>query len=53
MTGLHSWLTHRIVGAAHRHRGGSLVSFLGGGYQLDVLARSTASHIALPMHGAG
>ena len=48
-----AWVTDQIVGAAHRHCGGRIVSFLEGGYQLDALARSTAVHVEALMRGAG
>lgn len=48
-----AWVTDQIVGAAHRHCGGRIVSFLEGGYQLDALARSTAAHVEALMRGAG
>lgn len=48
-----AWVTDQIVGAAHRHCGGRIVSLLEGGYQLDALARSTAAHVEALMRGAG
>jgi len=40
-----NWLTEKCLDAARTHAGGRLVSALEGGYDLDSLARCTASHI--------
>lgn len=39
------WVTERLVGVADRYAGGRLVSMLEGGYDLDALGRSAASHV--------
>jgi len=39
------WLTERLKAVAARHAGGRLVSVLEGGYDLDVLAESAATHV--------
>ena len=39
------WLTGELLAAATRHAGGRLVSVLEGGYDLEVLAESAATHV--------
>jgi len=39
------WLTELIVGYAHRHARGRIVSSLEGGYALDALGRSACAHV--------
>jgi len=39
------WLTEELLAVAARHAGGRLVSVLEGGYDLDVLAESAATHV--------
>ncbi len=39
------WITGRVREVANRHAGGSIVSMLEGGYNLDALARSVEAHI--------
>lgn len=39
------WLTEEFLAIADRHAGGRLVSVLEGGYDLDVLAESAATHM--------
>jgi acetoin utilization deacetylase AcuC-like enzyme len=41
----YEWMTYRIKGVADRHAKGRIVSCLEGGYALDALARSVATHI--------
>ncbi|HWM31336.1 MAG TPA: histone deacetylase family protein [Methyloceanibacter sp.] len=40
-----AWVTEQLLEAAARHSGGRLVSSLEGGYDLDALAKSTATHV--------
>ena len=40
-----AWVTEKLLEAAARHSGGTLVSMLEGGYDLDALASSTAVHV--------
>jgi acetoin utilization deacetylase AcuC-like enzyme len=40
-----AWLTERLCDLAARHAGGKLVSCLEGGYDLDALAASAATHV--------
>ena len=40
-----SWVTRWIVNAAKKHAGGRVVSTLEGGYNLDALASSVATHL--------
>ena len=46
-----AWLTAEILGVAHRHGGGRLVSLLEGGYDLDALAACAAAHVRVLMQG--
>jgi acetoin utilization deacetylase AcuC-like enzyme len=39
------WLTEQLLAIAARHAGGRLVSVLEGGYDLDALAESAATHV--------
>ena len=39
------WLTGELMAIAARHAGGRLVSVLEGGYDLEVLAESAATHV--------
>jgi acetoin utilization deacetylase AcuC-like enzyme len=45
-----AWLTEELCRIADRHGGGRLVSLLEGGYDLDALASSTATHVRVLMH---
>ena len=45
------WLTTEICRVADRHCGGRVVSLLEGGYDLDALASSAATHVRALMHG--
>jgi acetoin utilization deacetylase AcuC-like enzyme len=40
-----AWVTEKLLQAADKHCGGKLVSTLEGGYDLDALANSTATHV--------
>ena len=40
-----AWITDELVGLAHRHAQGRVVSVLEGGYDLDALAASAAAHV--------
>ncbi|MBM3544064.1 MAG: histone deacetylase family protein [Alphaproteobacteria bacterium] len=40
-----AWVTEKLLEAAAKHSGGRLVSSLEGGYDLDALAKSTATHV--------
>jgi len=40
-----AWVTEKLLEAADKHCGGKLVSTLEGGYDLDALANSTATHV--------
>ena len=40
-----AWVTTELMRLAHRHAGGRVVSVLEGGYALDALGRSAATHI--------
>ena len=40
-----AWVTEQLLKAAARHSRGRLVSSLEGGYDLDALAKSTATHV--------
>ncbi|MGH6793560.1 MAG: histone deacetylase family protein [Methyloceanibacter sp.] len=40
-----AWVTEKLLEAAAKHSGGRLVSSLEGGYDLDALASSTATHV--------
>jgi acetoin utilization deacetylase AcuC-like enzyme len=40
-----AWLTAQLLDSARRHAAGRLVSLLEGGYDLDALAASTATHV--------
>jgi acetoin utilization deacetylase AcuC-like enzyme len=46
------WATRRIADIAHRRCGGRIVSFLEGGYVLEDLGRSAATHVAALMDAA-
>jgi len=39
------WLTEELLAVAARHAGGRLVSVLEGGYDLEALAESAATHV--------
>ena len=39
------WVTQQVMGIAHRHAGGRIVSMLEGGYALGALGRCAAAHI--------
>jgi len=41
----YEWITHRVKAVAERYAKGRIVSCLEGGYALDALARSVATHI--------
>jgi len=41
----YAWATTQLCGVAARHAGSRIVSSLEGGYDLDALARSAASHV--------
>ena len=43
------WLTRELMAIAQRHAGGRLVSVLEGGYDLQALAQSVASHVRILM----
>ena len=43
------WLTRELMAIAQRHAGGRLVSVLEGGYDLQALAESVASHVRILM----
>jgi len=43
------WLTRELLAIAQRHAGGRLVSVLEGGYDLQALAESVASHVRILM----
>ena len=45
----YAWLTESICDAADRHCGGRVVSLLEGGYDLDALASSAATHVRVLM----
>ena len=45
-----AWLTAELCGLADRQCGGRLVSLLEGGYDLDALAASVATHVRTLMH---
>ena len=47
----YAWLTEKICCAANRHCGGQVVSLLEGGYDLDALANSVATHVRGLMRG--
>lgn len=40
-----AWVTEKLLESAARHSGGRLISSLEGGYDLDALAKSTATHV--------
>lgn len=44
------WLTRELLAIARRHCGGRLVSVLEGGYDLEALAESVATHVRALMH---
>ncbi|WP_270934212.1 histone deacetylase family protein [Falsiroseomonas oryzae] len=44
------WLTTQLCQIADRHAGGKVVSMLEGGYDLDALASSAATHVRALMH---
>jgi acetoin utilization deacetylase AcuC-like enzyme len=46
-----AWLTGRLMDVARAHCGGRVVSLLEGGYDLDALADSAASHVRALMEG--
>ena len=41
----YEWITQRVMGVAHRHAEGRIVSCLEGGYNLSALGRSVAAHV--------
>ncbi len=41
----YAWITQELLGIAATHCGGRLVSVLEGGYDLDALAASAATHV--------
>ena len=41
----YAWITQRILGIAHRHAQGRIVSCLEGGYALSALGRSVEAHL--------
>lgn len=43
--GDYAWVTAEIVGVAHRHCGGRVISILEGGYHPHALPRSVAAHL--------
>jgi len=43
------WVTRQLLAIAQRHAGGRLVSVLEGGYDLQALAESVASHVRILM----
>ena len=45
------WATGKLMDAAERHCGARLVSVLEGGYSLEGLGRSCATHVSRLMHG--
>ncbi|GAB0113577.1 histone deacetylase family protein [Acidisoma sp. C75] len=45
------WVTEAILAMAARHTGGRVVSLLEGGYDLDALAASAATHVRALMNG--
>jgi len=49
--GDYQWITRWIKSAAAEFAGGRIVSLLEGGYELSMLARNVASHIAVLMEG--
>ncbi|MEM7269799.1 MAG: histone deacetylase family protein [Pseudomonadota bacterium] len=44
-----AWITNRLCDLANKHCGGRVVSTLEGGYDLDALASSTATHVQVLM----
>ncbi|MBB5518111.1 histone deacetylase family protein [Amphiplicatus metriothermophilus] len=46
-----AWITRELLGIARDKAGGRLVSLLEGGYDLDALARSVATHVKALMEG--
>ncbi len=51
-TGCYRWMSERMMEVAERHAGGRLISLLEGGYDLDALAESVTTHLAV-LAGAG
>ena len=49
----YEWLTHRLCDIADRHCGGRMVSTLEGGYDLDALAASAATHVRVLTERSG
>ena len=47
-----AWVTEKLMDQAEKHCGGKLVSCLEGGYDLDALGRSVATHVGTLMGGA-
>ncbi len=47
----YAWVTRRLMEIAQRRCGGRIVSVLEGGYDLDALARSVATHVTALMEG--
>jgi acetoin utilization deacetylase AcuC-like enzyme len=47
----YAWVTRKVMEVADRTAGGRIVSLLEGGYDLEGLARSTAAHVDVLMHG--
>jgi acetoin utilization deacetylase AcuC-like enzyme len=46
-----AWVTDALLGVAHRHTGGRIVSVLEGGYDLQALAGAAATHVRGLMAG--
>jgi acetoin utilization deacetylase AcuC-like enzyme len=44
-----AWVTEALMKVAERHSGGRVVSMLEGGYDLDALGRSVATHVTTLM----
>jgi acetoin utilization deacetylase AcuC-like enzyme len=47
-----AWVTEKLMDQAEKHCGGKLVSCLEGGYDLDALGRSVATHVGTLMGAA-
>ena len=45
----YTWVTEQLVGIAHHHAGGRIVSTLEGGYDLAALGASAAAHVRVLM----
>ncbi len=46
-----AWATQQLMASADRHAKGRIVSILEGGYDLEGLSKSVASHVTALMHG--